>query len=92
MFLQYRNYSNVLNDERVYRVRLEIINVAYEIINVTVMERNVQCAVQFFSCILFFQFDDLFVLVIIKIVRLYPEREFFFFFLCGICAVGIRVV
>ena len=77
MFLQYRNYSNVLNDERVYRVRLEIINVAYEIINVTVMERNVQCAVKFFSRKLFFQFDDFFVFIIVKIVRLYPKRKFF---------------
>ena len=92
MFLQYRNYSNVLNDERVYRVRLEIINVAYEIINVTVMERNVQCAVKFFSGKLFFQFDDFFVFIIVKIVCLYPKRKFFKSDIGSICAVGIRVV
>ena len=56
------------------------------------MERNVQCAVKFFSGKLFFQFDDFFVFIIVKIVCLYPKRKFFKSDIGSICAVGIRVV
>ena len=76
MLSDQRNDSQVLNDERVYRILTEIIQIRGEGVYVPVMKRNIERAVKFPARIALFQRADILVFVIVEIVRLDAEREF----------------
>ena len=70
MLLQHRHNTDVLHDKAVYGIALKVVNIFDELLYVVVVERDVQGTEQALVRIFFFQFDNLLVFILIKIIGL----------------------